>query len=147
MSLKQSENNSGIIVLVMKYAQRYKHFIKYALIGITGVTLDMILYYVLNTYTDMHYQIANLISVSLGISNNFILNALLNFKVKDRLTMRFIQFYSVGLFGLLISAGLLYWFIEILCLNEMLSKAFTIGIVTLIQFNLNKIITFKGYDK
>lgn len=144
MNLKKEE---GIVSLTLKLAKKYKHFVKYAMIGVTGVSIDMFLFYILHQKAGMYYQLANLISVSCGISNNFILNAFLNFKMKDKILTRFIQFYSIGLLGLLISAGLLYLFIEHFLMSEILSKLITVAVVTVVQFNLNKIFTFKGYDE
>lgn len=136
-----------IKALILYYKDKYIHFIKYSLIGVTGVTLDITIFYLLYQKLGMYYQVANIISVSCGITNNFLLNSFLNFKMKDKLFKRFIQFYSVGLFGLGISAGLLFLFVEQLHIIEIVAKLMTIAVVTIIQFNLNKRITFKGYDK
>lgn len=142
-----ARNKQSIVTVAIKNANKYKHFIKYAMIGITGVSIDMVMFYVLNKNVGMHYQLSNVISVSCGITNNFLLNAFFNFKMKDRLLIRFFQFYSIGLFGLLISAGLLYLFVEHFLILEIVAKIMTVGVVTIIQFNLNKIFTFKGYNK
>ena len=91
----------------------------------------------------MHYQVANIFSVTIGITNNFFLNAYFNFKVKDKLFNRFIKFYSIGLIGLGISAGILYVLIEMFNFHELASKAIVIVVVSILQFNLNKYITFK----
>lgn len=136
-----------IRALILYYKDKYKYFIKYSLIGVTGVTLDITIFFLLHQKLGMYYQVANIISVSCGITNNFLLNSFLNFKMKDKLFKRFIRFYSVGLFGLGISAGLLYIFVEQLHIIEIIAKLMTIAVVTIIQFNLNKRITFKGYDK
>ncbi len=91
----------------------------------------------------MYYQYANIISVSCGITNNFILNAILNFKVKDKMFIRFLRFYSIGLIGLIISSGLLYFLIDVFRMIEIISKGCTIFVVVILQYNLNKRITFK----
>ncbi len=125
---------------------KHKYFIRYAMIGVTGVTIDFLVFYFLAHHSQLHYQIANVISVSCGISNNFILNVFFNFKTKDNYFFRFMQFFGIGILGLVISAGLLWLFIDFWHLNELVSKGITIGIITFIQFNLNRIFTFRGYD-
>ena len=57
--------------------------------------------------------------------------------------MRFLSFYSVGLLGLGVSAALLWLFVEILRWNELLSKLVIIFVVTVLQFTLNKCVTFR----
>ena len=86
---------------------------------------------------------ANAVSVTLGITNNFFWNAFLNFKVTDNLIKRFLSFYMVGILGLLISSGMLYFLIEKNHINVIFSKIITIFVITVVQFLLNKLITFK----
>ncbi|MDR3563140.1 MAG: GtrA family protein [Negativicutes bacterium] len=120
-----------------------EHFIKYSLIGCVGVSLDMVSFVVLSHILFWPYQLANAASVSVGITNNFFFNAFFNFGTTDRLLKRYFRFYSVGMIGLVLSAGLLYIFIEMALLNKVLAKALCIVIVALVQFNLNKKYTFK----
>ncbi len=122
--------------------QRYKNFIKYCVIGFSGAFLDFCLFALL-THFLIYYQYANAISVTFGITNNFFLNAYFNFKVKDRLFKRFISFYAVGMFGLLISAAMLFVLVETLHTNKIIAKILTIFVITIVQFSLNKIITFR----
>lgn len=129
--------------LILQYYTKYIHFIKYAVIGVTGVTIDFLVFYLLTEHVGMYYQYANAISVTCGITNNFIWNAIYNFKVKDKILKRFIQFYAVGIFGLLLNALLLFIFIELLDCHVLITKAIVILIVVVIQFFLNTKITFK----
>jgi putative flippase GtrA len=126
---------------IQSFLIRHKRFITYGLIGFTGASIDFMLFARLANY--MHYLAANSISVSAGITNNFILNTFFNFKVKDKLFMRFLSFYSIGLFGLAVSSILLTLFISTLGLNHLLSKLFTTFFVAVLQYVLNKRLTFK----
>ncbi|MEG2415372.1 MAG: GtrA family protein [Kiritimatiellia bacterium] len=122
---------------------RYREFLIYCLIGCCGVTLDCVVFAFLTRGFAMHYQIANVISVSCGICNNFFLNAFLNFRRTDRLLLRFISFYTVGLTGLGLSAFLLWLLIGQLTWNDLIAKVSIVFIVTILQFTLNKCLTFK----
>ena len=115
--------------------------VRYCVIGVSGATLDAVLFYML-TRIGIHYQIANLISVSCGIVNNFFLNAFFNFKTKNRLFFRFCSFYLIGMLGCGISALLLWLFIGKWGLPTFASKLAIIFIVTALQFTLNKMFTF-----
>ena len=93
--------------------------------------------------TSLHYQVVNIFSTSVGICNNFIWNAFLNFKVWNHFFLRFCSFYCVGAIGILITSGCLYLLIECLDWNKIAAKVITIFLVTAVQFLLNKYTTFK----
>lgn len=122
---------------------KYRQLIVYCIIGCTGATLDFLVYALLTNCAGMHYQLANFLSVSFGIINNFFWNCYFNFKTKDKILKRLASFYSVGMFGWVMSAGCLWLFIEIIGLNELIAKLGTIFFVTVVQFCLNKFITFR----
>jgi len=122
---------------------RFEHLIKYCIIGCSGALLDLGVYTLLCCCTNIHYQYINILSTSAGIINNFFLNAYLNFKVRDYLLRRFLIFYAVGCAGLALTALLLFVLIEKLRVYPVVAKTVTIFIVTVVQFVLNKCITFK----
>lgn len=122
---------------------KYRQLIVYCIIGCTGATLDFIVYAFLTNGVGMNYQLANFLSVSFGIINNFFWNCYFNFKTKDKILKRLLSFYSVGMFGWALSAGCLWLFIEVMGLNGLVAKLGTIFFVTVVQFCLNKLITFR----
>lgn len=127
--------------------RRYRNFILYCFIGCSGAGLDLIIYSILVSFTDIDYQIANMISCSCGIINNFFLNYFFNFKTRNRFVIRFLSFYSVGLLGLGISSLMLYLLIERLGINKIFAKILTIFVVTIVQYALNKYISFRKAGK
>ena len=131
------------IIMVSELWDKYKELIKYCIIGCCGALLDFIAYTILVSCFGINYLIANALSVTVGITNNYFLNAYLNFKVTDNLFKRFLSFYIVGMIGLLISEALLYMLVDIMNINSIISKIITIFVITIIQFLLNKTITFK----
>ncbi|MBP1762950.1 MAG: conserved rane protein of unknown function [Firmicutes bacterium] len=143
--------NSRIGCKNMKYGLLSKiigdniFLIRYGILGVTGASLDFIVFALLTKTWSINYISANVISVSLGLTNNFVLNVLFNFKVKNNLLSRFLKFYSIGLLGMGLSILTLYLLIEMLQINLIIAKVATIISVPLVQFYLNKYITFKGY--
>ena len=121
-----------------------KQLIKYGIIGCFCVGLDFLVYSFLIKIINMPYLYANVISVHCGIFTSFFLNRHFTFKVKNRTLLRFVSFYAVGLIGLAISSGMLILLVEKIELNELVSKAFTVIVVALIQFMLNKYISFRN---
>ncbi len=119
-----------------------RQFVLYSIIGVSGVLIDVAVYWLLVQWAGVNYQLANCISTSCGITNNFFANAFLNFKATDQLFVRYVKFYCVGLLGLGVSAVLLYFFVEVFGLDSLISKALTIVVVVIIQYSLNKKISF-----
>lgn len=124
-----------------------RHLVNYCLIGASGALLDFILFLILTQYCHVYYQYANGVSVSLGILNNFIWNSLLNFKLTSYWFIRLISFYAIGMIGLGISAISLHFLIDIRGMDEAPAKILVIGIVTAVQFTMNRSITFKTFKK
>lgn len=120
----------------------YRELILYGIIGAVSAGLDFCIYTLL-LYCNSEFLIANTIGVVCGIFTSFTLNRIYNFKVKDKTKRRFIVFFTIGSFGLLISSCLMFCLVEWFGCNELYSKILTIFIVSLIQYLLNKTITFR----
>lgn len=121
---------------------RFKHFVIYSLIGFSGVFLDLVMFYILYEKIGIGHQLANVFSTSLGIGNNFLLNAFFNFKKTDDLFIRFIRFYAIGMVGLLATALFLYIMVDKLGFDATISKVVSVVGVVLLQFTLNKKYSF-----
>ena len=149
--LLSSQDNASQITRIMKkgiysFIMRYREIALYCLIGYSGASLDFAAYVALSKFFGLHYQCANLISVSIGITNNFFLNFFFNFKVRDRIAIRFVRFYCIGMFGWMLSAAMLWMLVEVLSINALVAKIGTIFFVTAVQFVLNKFITFRKHE-
>lgn len=126
---------------------RFRNLILYGVIGGFCAALDFCVYSVLCYWNVVPYLWANVISIHLGIITSFLLNRSFNFKVKDKAAIRFMSFYAVGLIGLGISELMLYLMVTVSGWNELVCKLISIIVVALVQFLLNKYITFKISQK
>ncbi len=79
-----------MIAPLLEQLSKRRQFITYALIGLVGVSIDLVSFGLFTESLGWHYQLANAVSTSLGILTNFIMNVRFNFKVKDRLLIRFL---------------------------------------------------------
>lgn len=122
---------------------KFRDLILYGIIGCCSSSLDFLIYTFLVSYININYLIANCISVLAGIVTSFTLNRKYNFKVKDKTFKRFAVFFTVGVCGMILSNIILYVCIDILVFDELISKLLSIIFVVLIQFILNKYVTFK----
>ena len=117
-------------------------FIKYALVGVVGLVVDMGFFYVFYEVSHINYILSNIMSSSLAVVNNFILNSIFTFKVRDKLLYRFISFFSIALAGMAVSSGMLAVMIDGMHMNSMVSKAIAVFFVAMIQYYVNKKLTF-----
>ena len=122
---------------------RFRNLILYGIIGGFCAALDFGIYTLLCHFDVLPYLWANVISTHVGIFTSFFLNRSLNFKVKDKTPQRFLSFYAVGLTGLGMSSFLLWLMVDKTGWNELVCKLITIAFVSLMQYCLNKYITFK----
>lgn len=116
-------------------------FLRYAIIGITGVIIDFILFLIL-VKIGVPAVIASIVSVSIAIVNNFLLNAYLNFKKKDHLWWRFLSFYTVGATGVVLSALFIVLFHNIIGISEIYAKLLSVPFIVVFQYLFNKYASF-----
>jgi putative flippase GtrA len=115
-----------------------RQLLSYTLIGGSGVALDLGVFLLLHNLAGMDEQFANAISTTLGIANNFVLNARFTFERRDRLVVRFLRFYAVGLTGIVFTNLLFLAFTDGLGIDANLIKAGSLPLVLALQFVLNR---------
>jgi putative flippase GtrA len=142
----------------------FRQLVKYGIVGVVGLIIDMGIFYLLVKKFSVHYPfssfisdmlggnmsvgmldilVSNIISSTLAIINNFLLNSYFTFKVTDKKLKRFASFAGIAVIGMVISSLLLTLFIGIMKIDDMISKVLAIFIVAAIQFGINKFFTFK----
>lgn len=155
-------NISKLKEVVNKIFRKDASFIKYILIGFTGLSLDMLSFMFMVYILNINHLIANPIGMCIGIINNFFLNAYFNFKKTDKILIRLIKFFSIGVFGIFVSELIIYLIHDLffakllfetvnpllngrfLSIEVTLTKGFSIIVIAVIQYFLHKRITFKG---
>ncbi|MGA2178759.1 MAG: GtrA family protein [Verrucomicrobiota bacterium] len=120
-----------------------RRLVLYCAIGLCGASLDFLIYSGLVMWDVVHYQIANAIGYASGTAFTFTLNALFNFKTRDWLPLRFLSFCGVAFLGWTTSAATLYIVIDCFAWNKYLAKLAPIITVVLVQYNLNRLISFR----
>jgi putative flippase GtrA len=128
---------------VKKILLQKKQFLLYCVIGASGVTLDFGIYSLLVKTRLLDYQAANAAGYSSGTLLSFILNARFNFRVTDKIPLRLTSFFSIAFLGWLVSAGLLHLLIGRFNFDKYLSKFATLIVVVLLQYNLNRRLSFR----
>ena len=114
---------------------------RYGLIGISGVTLDFVLF-VLLTSAGVGPLPATVVSTLTGIVNNYVLNARLNFGTGLALSSGW-RFLAVGLLGLVVAT----WSLDLLLragLSELTGKLVSVPCVVAAQYLANRYWSFRS---
>lgn len=115
---------------------------RYVVIGGTAFLIDIGLFALLAVVAGLPALLANTVSVCISVVFSYLVNAFANFRVRDRMLVRFMSFAVVSGIGFLISTAMLWPLVELLHLDPLLSKVITVPVVVAVQFLLNKRITF-----
>lgn len=127
---------------IIRLATEHAHLLRYLVIGGGAFVIDVGLFALLEMGAGLNPLIANTISVVTSMVFSFTLNALANFRVKDRLLPRFLSFLVVCGAGYLISSGTLWVLIEFIHLDPTVAKILSLPLVLIVQFVANKRVTF-----
>lgn len=128
------------------YSEDFVQLVKYVLIGVLGLVVDFGIYTIL-THFKMNVETANIISSTCGIINNFLWNSYTNFKVHDRMILRFISYFIVGQITTVFTTVSLFIFVTKLGYPHLIVKIVATFVATLIQFVINKVVTFRKAKK
>ncbi|MCC5070431.1 GtrA family protein [Xanthomonas campestris] len=121
---------------------RLRQLFLYALCGGTGVLSDMAVYS-LALLNGVGYQLANAAGYAVGTLISFVLNRHFTFQTYDRTLLRLLMFFGMAFIGYLSSSALLWLLVSTLKINPILAKVATLGFVLVLQFSLNRAITFR----
>ena len=117
-------------------------FVLYCICGGIGVTTDYLVYY-LALESGLWYQAANILGYLSGTLVSFFLNRKITFGVHDKVPQRLAIFLGVATIGYTVSAVLLWVLVDAMTVDAKIAKLLTLPVVVVIQFSLNRRITFK----
>lgn len=117
-------------------------FFLYCLCGGLGVSTDYLAFY-LALGAGVGYQGANALGYLAGTLLSFTLNRLFTFGMRDRVWQRLALFLAVACCGYAASALMLWLLVDLGGLDARLAKLLTLPMVVVLQFLLNRRITFK----
>lgn len=117
-------------------------FLIYCLCGGTGVLTDYLIFHV-GISSGLWYQTANGLGYLAGTLVSFFLNRIFTFGVLDRPLRRLLMFLAVASVGFGASVAMLWVLVDWVHLDARVSKLLTLPMVVVIQFSLNRLITFK----
>lgn len=142
--------------------QSAKEAVKYAIVGVTGIIVEWITFFIFRDFIGIYFQVAQVLSMICGTTNNFFLNRKFTFKATDRVWFRAASFFGIASLGWVLGYFLIGWlvlfiqyyvvdlisfvsFSEVMIQN--IAKLGTTVIIAGLQFFANKFITFKKREE
>ncbi len=127
-------------------------FLRYFVTGGLAFVVDFGAFALALYYFDIHYLISNLIGLAAGNVVNYLLTVRWVFstekrKMEKHVFLEVVVFVLISLFGMGLNELLMYVFVGVLHIQEMVSKVGAAIIVLLYNFLARKFILFKSGSK
>lgn len=135
---------SRVVFLAQERFIQHKTLILYFCIGASASLLDVAVFFVFHTMFGVISTLATTYSVAIATVYAFVLNAHFNFKQTDHFLLRFFSYTFISGVGLFISALMLWVFNVRMGLDGILIKVLSLPIVFVVQYLLNKKVTFRS---
>jgi putative flippase GtrA len=119
-------------------------FIKFCVVGASGTIIDFGLTYIFKEKLRVNKYISNSIGFISAATSNYILNRIWSFENHNpAIGQQYMLFMAISLLGLGINNGVIFLLTKKFHLNFYLSKVVATGVVTLWNFVMNYLFTFR----
>ena len=122
-------------------------FMKYSLVGVSGVSVNLGLYLFLTRYYEISELVAPLIAIESALISNFILNNFWTFGnriTQSRIRVKFVKFHLVSGFSALINYSAFLTLFLVFGLYDILANLIGIGLAAIVNYLINSNWTWKG---
>ena len=121
-------------------------FMKYSLVGVSGVFVNLGLYLFLTRYYEISEVVAPLIAIESALISNFILNNFWTFGkriTQSRIRVKFVKFHLVSGFSALINYSAFLALFLVFGLYDILANLIGIGLAAIVNYLINSNWTWK----
>ncbi len=119
-------------------------FLKFCVVGFSGMVIDFSTTWLLKEKAKVNKYVANSTGFILAATSNYIWNRIWTFQSENsQIAVEYLSFILISVAGLGINNFVIYLLNDRLKINFYLSKLLAIGVVTIWNFLMNFIITFR----
>lgn len=121
-----------------------KMLMKFALVGLSGVGINMVVYMYFIAL-NVNYLVAACCSFAVAVTNNFFWNVLWTFRGRAQnrsITKKYLSFVIISSVNLAVNLLVLQLLVEYIQISETLAQLVSIALVSGLNFLLNYWITF-----
>ena len=122
----------------------YSEVINYLIFGVLTTIVSIGIYALCTKCFHINYMIANVISWIISVMFAYITNRIFVFKSNSNdIIIEMYQFYKYRIFSFLIDIFLMYALVELINIDDMISKVIVQVVVIILNYVFSKIFVFK----
>jgi len=128
----------------MNVKKNLKELFLYLIVGGIATLSEWAIFRLCGTLLSLHYAVSTVIAYLLSTLVNWGAGRILVFKKsRDPLWRELLKIYLAALAGLLMNLVIMFLFVDVIHLDEMLSKVLATGIVFLFNFLIRKLCIYR----
>ena len=124
--------------LTEKQWQGFMQFVQFCLVGVLNTAVNLAVYYVFVLINKDLYIVGNIAGFVISVMNSYFLNSKFVFKKQDEKAKTIIKTYLAYGTNLIIGTGLLYLFVDILHISELVAPLLNLIVTIPLNYVLNK---------
>ena len=132
---------------ILNLYTKYSEIINYLIVGVLTTLVSIIIYGLFTKLFHVNYMISNIISWIGSVSFAYITNKKFVFKSKcdneKDVFIEIYQFFKYRVFSLVIDILLMYLFVEVFSIDDMIAKVIVQFIVIALNYIFSKLFVFK----
>jgi len=132
--------------MIKKVYKKYREIINYLIAGACTVIVSVVTYALFTKVFHFHYIISNILSWILAVIFAYFVNSKFVFgsmaSKKDRV-YEIINFFKYRILSLIIETLLMYFLVELILVNDMISKVIVQIVVIVLNYLFSKFLVFK----
>jgi len=138
LGIKQAITDFSYLLKCWKSEKEHIKFIKFAIVGLSGVIVNQGLLWVLTEFGNLYYLFSGLIAIEISILSNFVLNDIWSFRKQRRgsFLKRMCRFNIARILTLIVNFIIL-WIFTLFGLSYLISNLIGIAIATLLAYFLS----------
>lgn len=124
-------------------SKSFESFVKFGIVGVLNTLINWLIFAVLN-FLGIYYILANIIAYCVATANSYFFNSKWVFKYNGKNKKgATIKFIILNLIGLGLNTIILYFLVDIMNLNKLISLVIATAIVMVVNYIVNKLWVFK----
>ncbi len=136
---------------MLKIYRKYEEIINYLIVGVLTTLISVLSYALFAKVFHIHYMVSNIISWILSVLFAYITNKKYVFKStvieKKAVLKEMIDFFKYRILSFLIDVSLMYMFVSLLKVDDMISKVLVQILIIILNYVFSKIFVFKESQK
>ena len=125
---------------------KFKDLLLYLIVGVIATATEWTIFYFFNSIIPtVHYNTATIVAYIISTFVNWLAGRMIVFKTSEQSIIKELtKIYLTSLIGLGLNLVIMYLFVDILCVWEMLSKMIATAVVFFFNFIIRKFLIYKS---